>query len=67
MSRGLLLRPFVGTLSSGAHAKLGVGTAVCDGSGCNPGDLIMTVSTFAKCTLQAGSNNPAPPGNESIS
>jgi hypothetical protein len=67
MSRGLLLRPFTGTLASGMHVRLNVGTAVCDGSGCNAGDTVLTPTNYGKCTLQTGSNNPGPPGNESIS
>ena len=66
MARGLLLRPFTGTLASGLHVHLNVSTPVCDGSGCNAGDTVLTPTNYGKCTIQGASGNPAIPGNESI-
>jgi hypothetical protein len=66
MSRGLLLRPFTGTVASGAHVRLNVGQAVCDGTGCQLGDFVLSATNYGKCTIQAASGNPGPPGNESV-
>ena len=65
MARGLLLRAFVGTLPAGLHVHLKVGSPVCDGISCLPGDTNVGVATFAKLTLQTG-NGQGAPGNECI-
>jgi hypothetical protein len=66
MSRGVLLKPYVGLLPTGVHIKLKAGVGVTDGQGgALPGDTNLGVTAFGKVTLQ-GSTNPAITGVESV-
>ena len=66
MSRGILLKPFVGVLPTGVHIHLKIGAGVTDGlGGALPGDTNLGLSAFGKVTLQ-GSANPPVTGVESI-
>ena len=66
MSRGVLLKPYVGVLPTGVHVRLKIGVGVTDGQGgALPGDTNLGVSAFSKVTLQ-GSVNPPVTGVESI-
>jgi len=66
MSRGILLKPFVGVLPTGVHVRLKIGVGVTDGQGgALPGDTNLGVSAFSKVTLQ-GAVNPPVTGVESV-
>ena len=66
MSRGILLKPFVGVLPTGVHVRLKIGVGVTDGQGgALPGDINLGVSAFSKVTLQ-GAVNPPVTGVESV-
>ena len=59
MSRGVLLKPYVGLLPTGVHIKLKAGVGVTDGQGgALPGDTNLGVTAFARSRFKV---QPIPP------